>query len=99
MLLFRKQYKNIDRNMWLLPLDCPYAGLGQIAVVLRTDPGGWWAGTDVVWADEYSAGPASGRHRLSRQEHDVLFSAGDFDFVERGAFGGAVSYRAIAIAE
>src|SRR5882724_3609609 len=53
-----------------------YAGLRQITAVLWTDPGGRRVGAGVVWADEYSARATSRGHRVSREEHDVLFPAG-----------------------
>ena len=65
-------------------LDFAVTDLGKLLVFLG-------AGIVIVGAGARSAGPnqpsdrtASRRHCLSREEHDFLFSAGDFDCGQRG---------------
>ena len=48
------------------------------------------AGADFYWANSLADWAASGGHYLSWEEHDFLFSAGNFDRGECGAFGFVV---------
>ena len=81
----------IRRGLFYLEFGCDRS---------REDAGFSWAvdcggrrGVDAGRADEPSHWKTSRGHCLSREEHDVLFSAGYVDFGERGVVSGAVFDR------
>jgi hypothetical protein len=63
---------------------------GQSAGATGRDHRRRWGGAHAAGENQPSDRAASRRHCLSREEHDFLFSAGDFDFNQRGAFDFAV---------
>jgi hypothetical protein len=54
------------------------------------------AGADVDWTNQPADWAASWGHGLSREEHDILFSAGYFDCGELGALDFVVCDWAVA---
>ena len=75
-------------------LDFSCGRSGQIAGAAGRDCCCHRTRADFVGPDEFADWAASGRHYLSREEHDFLFSAGDFDRGECGAFDFVVRDRA-----
>jgi hypothetical protein len=56
-------------------------------------PGGHWGHRHAAGADRSGARAIAGRHHLSREEYDVLFSTCDFDCAERCVVGDLVSRK------
>jgi len=83
------QRPSLRRRLFLLELarDRNWKNAG------RPGPGDFGRRNDLtaVGKDEPADRPIAGRHSLSREAHNVLFSAGDFNRGECSAVAGVVS--------
>ena len=77
-------------------LDFSCGRSGQIAGAAGRDCCCHRTRADFVGPDEFADWAASGRHYLSREEHDFLFPAGYFDCGELGALDFVVCDWAVA---
>ena len=77
---------------------------GQVFDCSRGGAGGGWTVRHFYGASEFSAGAVAGGYCVSRETHDVLFSADDVGGGERGfvdcvVFGGTVETVTVVMGE